>query len=105
MPNPAVPANAGGMPNAAYIGGLLQDNIPRLLIDICRMLPADERAEFREVAGDFSYGLNSTIEGSARAMRRWVANPPSWISRNRQEARKRFLAKLDAAMSGELQQT
>jgi hypothetical protein len=80
------------MPNA---GSLLADTTPRLLIDVYRTLPQESRAEFRDVAGDFSYGLNSTIEGAHRAMRMWVANPPSWISDRRQLARQRFLAILD----------
>jgi len=48
------------------------------------------------VAGDFACGLNATIEGAHRAMKRWVASPPSWIGERRQQARLRFLATLDA---------
>ena len=82
---------------------LLHDNTPRLLIDILRTLPEEDRAEFRQTARDFSTGLNATIEGAASAMRRWVANPPSWINARRQMERQRFLATLDAFMSGQLQ--
>ncbi|MEQ1943523.1 hypothetical protein ABMA32_14000 [Mesorhizobium sp. VNQ89] len=74
---------------------LLVDTTPNLLIDIYRTLPQEARAEFRDVAGDFSYGLNATIEGAHRAMKSWVASPPSWISAARQQARQRFLATLD----------
>jgi len=95
MPNPVVPASAEGMPGPSHPAGLLSINSPRFLIDVYRTLPQESRAEFRDVADDFSYGLNSTIEGAHRAMKMWVANPPSWISDRRQLARQRFLAILD----------
>jgi hypothetical protein len=98
MPNHVVPASAEGMPGPSHAPSLLPTTQPRLLIDVYRTLPQESRAEFRDVASDFSYGLNSTIEGAHRAMKMWVANPPSWISDRRQFARERFLAILDNVM-------
>lgn len=91
------------MTHPTALHSLLHDETPRLLIDLYRMLPQEDRAEFRQTARDFATGLNATIEGAASAMRRWVANPPSWINARRRMERQRFLAILDAFMSGQLQ--
>lgn len=75
--------------------GLLPDTQCSLLVDVYRTLPEEDRAEFKQTAEDFETGLNATIEGAARAMRRWVQYPPSWITARRQQQRQRFLAALD----------
>ena len=80
---------------------LFQDTSPRFLIDVLRTLPVEDRADFRETAKDFASGLNATISGAAYQMRRWVANPPSWLPARRQQHRIRFLAALDAVLASE----
>jgi hypothetical protein len=77
---------------------------PRLLSDIVDMKRerGDEEFELEEFEAvaqrDFECGLNATVEGAARNMRRWIKHSypgPEW-----QGERKRFLLDLDAAMDG-----
>lgn len=48
---------------------------------------------------EFAAGLNATAEGAAAAMRRWVAQRPTWISDVQQARRVAALAVIETALS------
>jgi len=75
--------------------------LPFFLRDIldekCRRGDADA-GEFRAVVQyEFAAGLDATIEGAAAAMRRWVADRPSWISDVQQARRVAALGAIETA--------
>jgi hypothetical protein len=80
---------------------LLPQTKPEFLSDVIAMKRNrgdEDVAEFREVCRDFAYGINATIEGAARTMRRLTNGKsrlnPYWRSRFA------FLDDLDAVVDG-----
>lgn len=82
---------------------LLPQTHPDLLRDVLVMKRNRgdiDVADFREVCRDFGSGIDATIEGAARAMRRWTMHRPTWLSVEQHKRRQRFLADLDAVLNG-----